>query len=275
MNQIYIFLIEWDIPIYFFSAVGILISLYQLFRARRILRQAMFTLERETGERIRNNASIALISLTAVLGGVIYFNLQVVPTLPQELLRPPTPTPNMFATPLSSPTPLSPNEFEGTPRPRTTPNLVPTVTLAGGLEVPAPAPVVSTRTPTPEEEENGPEVITGGGDGFIPNGGGCTPAVSISQPRPNTTIFGTVEFFGTATDPNFGFYLLEIRGSATNNQWVNILGDNMITQVNNGPLGAVNIGTLPNDIYEVRLSVLNNAGQQTGQCIITVTIENP
>lgn len=274
MNEIYVLLVRWDIPIYFISAVGIIVSLYQLYRARYILRRAMFTLERETGERIRNSASLSLLIFTAAVGAVIYVNLRVAPSLPPELLRAPSPTLDLFSTPLSSPTPLNPNQQDATPRPRTTPNLVPTVTLAGNVVVPE-APPALLPTSTPElTDGSGPEIITGGGDGFIPAGGGCNPAVSISQPRPNATILGTTEFYGTATNPNFGFYLLEIRGEATGNQWVNILGDNMITQVSNGLLGAVNVGTLPNDIYEVRLSVLDNTGQQTGQCVITLVIEN-
>ncbi len=37
---------------------------------------------------------------------VFFVNSRIAPTLPPELLKPPTPTPNIFSTPLSSPTPL-------------------------------------------------------------------------------------------------------------------------------------------------------------------------
>ena len=64
------------------------------------------------------------------------------------------------------------------------------------------------------------------------------------------------------------------RGTGTGNQWVNLLGDEPITQVSNGPLGAINLTTLPNGGYEVRLSVLDTAGQTTGQCLINVDVSN-
>lgn len=270
LNSIYVFLIEWDIPIYFIAAIGLIVAAVQFVRSRSLSRRAMFTLEREEAQTLRSNALILFVVFGLALGIVLYVNLQVAPTLPAELLDPPTPTPNIFATPLSSPTPLqSDAETEG--RPRVTPDLVPTVTLPAGLQVPAPQPTVPLiDTPAPPESNQAVAPPLGS----IPEGGGCTPAINIQQPTDGTAIFGTVEFFGSATAADFGFYLLEIRGEATGNEWVNILGTDIVSAVENGPLGSANLDTLPNGSYEARLVVLDAAGQAVGQCQISVVLDN-
>lgn len=266
MSQLYVAIILWDIPIYFICGVGLLFALVQLGRARRILRTAMFGLEREQGQALRNR-SLSFIGLFGlVLGAVLYVNLQIAPSLPAELLRPPTPTPDLFATPFSSPTPLG-EQVNNATRPSDPLQFAPTATLGANVAVPVVVAGTAEATATPS-------LITGGGDGFIPAGGGCTPAVSISQPRPGTAIFGTVEFYGTATDPDFAQYLVEIRGEATSNAWVNVFGSDTVIPVSNGLLGAINLSSLTNGDYEARLSVLDSTGTTTGQCVITIAINN-
>lgn len=268
MERLYVLLIQWDIPIYFVGGVVWVVSLYQYLRANTRLRRAVFSLERERAQQARSNAFSLLFVSTAVVALVLYVNLSIAPTLPPELLRPPTPTPNIFATPLSSPTPLEDGEtVQGTPRPRVTPNLAPTVTLPADMlpAQPPPAPPTENNNNAPSPPVN-PAVA-------IPEGGGCTPAVNITQPSPNTAVFGTVEFIGTASGGNFGFYRLELRGATTNNQWV-ILLDDTFTAVENNTLGAANLGNLPNDTYDIRLSVLTLDNQPAGQCTITLVVEN-
>ena len=265
MAQLYVLLIRWDIPIYFICGVGLLVALGQLARARRILRTAMFGLEREQGQALRNH-SLSLIGLFGgILGVVLYVNFQIAPTLPTELLKLPTPTPNLFATPFASPTPLDAPPT-GATRPPERLEFAPTATLASAL--PTAPPASNAATPTSA-------VITGGGDGFIPSGGGCSPAISISQPRPNSTQSGTVAFLGTANIPNFAYYLLELRGEGTNSIWLNLLGsDETLTPVSNGTLGAANLAGLPNGTYALRLAVFDGEGNISGQCEIEIILEN-
>jgi hypothetical protein len=267
MEQLYVLLIQWDIPIYFVCGVGLLFALVQLARARRMLRIAMFGLEREQGRALRNS-SLSFIGLFGgVLGVVLYINLQIAPSLPAELLRPPTPTPNLFATPFSSPTPLGSSAEELTRIPDRL-EFAPTATLAANLPTAVPPATTPDTAATPS-------IITGGGDGFIPSGGGCSPAVSISQPRPNSTVFGTIEFYGTADTANFARYQLEILGEGTSNTWVNVLGGSETqTAVSNGLLGAINLGALSNGTYQVRLVIFNGEGGSEGQCLIELVLEN-
>ncbi|MEZ4516268.1 MAG: hypothetical protein R3C44_05305 [Chloroflexota bacterium] len=125
MDRIYLFLIRNDVWIYIVSAAGLLWYLVELFRSQRQLRQAMFNIERETATRLRNNAlSFVLFSWPSHRHRVL------MPALPHpspELLVPPSPTPNIFATPLSSPTPIGGSEESGGAD--NSPALAPTATL--------------------------------------------------------------------------------------------------------------------------------------------------
>ena len=103
MDRIYVFLIRNDIGIYILSAIGLVWYLTEYWRSRRILRSAIFGLEKEKGSRIRQRAVTLVIFFLGIIALVTYVNLSIAPNLPLELLKPPTPTPNIFATPLSPP----------------------------------------------------------------------------------------------------------------------------------------------------------------------------
>ncbi len=260
LETIYLFLIRWDIPIYFIAFVGIVLNLIRFWQSRGRLRRAMFGFERETGTALRTSALVGLLFFSAVAGAVYYVNTSIAPTLPAELLRPPTPAPNIFATPLVSPTPLTAGS-PGTLRPRVTPNLVATATLPGAGQPAAPT---STRPPAQPAPASG----------FIPEGGGCTPAVHISEPRPNTTVFGTVEFIGSASGNDFGAFTLEMRGPGTGETWVDVLGGRSFIPVTGGSLGAVNLAVLDNGLYGVRVTVLDLNGLPAARCTIQLTVNN-
>lgn len=264
LQAIYVFLIEFDLPLYFIGGVGLFISLWNLIRSQTILRYAVFTLERERGQQLQANAVLGTAMLSALLGAVLYVNAVVAPTLPAELFIQPTPTINLYRTPLSSPTPLSTIEI-GTPRPRVTPDLVPTVTMSGI----SPS---ATGNPTPPPAVNNTEA--GSNSEFAPAADGCTAGINISDPRPGATVGGTVSFRGSATDDNFGFYAIEIRGESTGSRWVDILGSQPTTPVTDGLLGAADLTILPAGVYEVRLAVFAPSGAPAGQCLFALNIAN-
>ena len=115
--------------IYILSAFGLVWYIGELIRAQRALGRAMFNLERETATRLRNHALSFVLFFVAIVGIVYYVNRFVAPDLPEEVLSPMTPTPDIFATPLSSPTPLVTPLVEGDIS--IAPVLAPTATLPG------------------------------------------------------------------------------------------------------------------------------------------------
>lgn len=265
LNAVYVFLIEWDIPIYFVATIGILVNIGRLWLSQRQLRRSMFNVEREQGQRLRWSSLTGILFFGLVFGTVAYVNIEVAPTLPADLLQRATPAPNAFATPLSSPTPVVADP-DAVVRPRVTPNLAATATLPGGL--------AATPGGTPLPTNTRPPSVPVTGEVFIPEGGGCTPGANISFPRQNMTVFGIVTFSGTASGDAFGAYEIEMRGPGTGNEWVDVIGGRSFVPVSNDVLGSVDLGVLENGSYNVRLTIVDTLGGLTARCTISIEVNN-
>jgi hypothetical protein len=272
MNPIYVFLIRNDIWIYILCSLGLLWYMSNLLRARLILRHAMFGLEKEKGYRLQNTAVTFLALFGVIVALVAYVNMQIGPTLPPELLRPPTPTPNVFATPLVSPTPLGSPQPVG---PTATPPIVPTVTLRSADVAPSPPTAELRPTDTPPAErtimpgdnETGPSPPP-------PAAAGCSPAINISSPAHGATISGSAAFIGSATASDFAFYKLEANGPETGGIWASIIGGTIERPVENGFLGTANMGAWTTGVYTFRLTVVDLTSNEVGQCTVQLNLEN-
>ncbi len=257
MERFYVFLIRNDVWIYILCAFGLFWYSTELWRAWQILRRAVFGLERETGTRRRNNALAFMFVLGAIAGGVFYVNSSIAPTLPPELLRPPTPTPDIFSTPLSSPTPL----YTAVP-PTPTGVLAPTVTLPGVLVLPGEEEVTLEPTETAVPEATATPFI------------GCRVNLNIIEPGEGSVVSGMVAFSGTANTPDFGYYTLEANGPQTNGQWASLLGRTIDQPVNNSFLGNADLSEWVPGPYLIRLTAVDQQGSTTGSCVIQVTLSN-
>lgn len=256
MERLYLFIIRNDVWIYIVSVLGIIWYLAELYRSSRMLQRAVFNLERETGTRIRNNALGFVLFFGALIGIVYYVNTRVAPNLPQELLSPPTPTPNIFATPLSSPTPLGGPAAENA-RP-TLPALAPTVTLPGS------GPAVGPDAPPPEIAT--PQVIP---TAFV----GCTDTLNVSEPRDGSAVGGDITFVGTANTGEGHTYMLETNGPQTEGEWSNLLNEFVAQPVIEDVLGRANLVQWASGPYLIRLLARDAAGNEVGQCVIQITLD--
>ncbi len=267
MDAFYVFIIENDVWIYIICGLGLFWYLGDYWRSRRLLQQAVFGLERERGTNIRNTAVTLITIFAAVSGGVYYINAAVAPTLPPELLTPPTHTPDIFATPLSSPTPLGTPEL-GPPVP--TPPLVPTVTLPGdasALTDPANSDIGANEDiPAPNITSEPSLVVTPVVQ--------CTRNLSFSEPSDGAVISGAISFFGTADTDNFQFYKLEANGPETNGEWASLIGRTIEQPVTDSFLGNANLGEWRSGPYLIRLTVVDDTFNETGQCVIQITLNN-
>lgn len=276
MDAIYVFLIRNNEWIYIVCAFGLFWYVSQLWRARRILRHAMFGLEKETGTRMRNNALTFIAIFMGIVGVVYYVNAEIAPEIPQEQLRPPTPTADIFATPLASPTPLGSPEVA---RPSPTLALVPTVTLPGQALPPA-APdssdaaneALATVTPQPSVTAEG-ETVNDSPLLATPVVG-CTELINITQPADGAAVSGAVSFVGTADTNDFRYYTLEASGPETEGQWASLLPRLGDQPVRNGFLGSVPLGTWEPGAYLIRLTVVDTADTPAGSCVIQVVLQN-
>ena len=261
MDQFYVFILRNDVWIYIVSALGLFWYLNEFIRAQRQLRVAIFNLERETNTHARNTALVIIVILLGIIGGVYYVNSQIAPNLPATLLRPATPTPDIFRTPLASPTPLL------TRQPTPTPPLVPTITLANNPGEPAPNPA--------EEETNPEETATAVGTPLPPPtpSVGCTIDLNIIEPRNGSVVSGTIMFNGTADFDEFGYYTLEANGPQTGGQWASLLGRNITQSVEDGFLGNVNLSQWEPGPYLIRLSAADQSESIISHCVIQVTLQ--
>lgn len=259
MDEFYVFIIRNDVWIYILCALGLFWYGSELVRALSLLRRAMFGLERETGARLRNNAAFFILLLLGLSSVVYYVNSSIAPRLDQTLFRPPTPTPDIFATPLSSPTPLGTAEGLAVP----TPGLAPTVTLASQPSIPlADEPVI---TDTQEIVDGTPTAVP---TPFV----ACTPDLIITGPRDGAIVSDLVTFNGTVDPPNFSFYALAANGPQTDGQWVSLLGTTVSQPVRNGFLGDANLSQWRAGPYLVQLTAVDTFGNPIGSCVIQITL---
>ena len=263
MEGIYVFLLRWDIPILFIATISLIVGLVKLLQARSLMRRAMFSLERDYGRETRQNGSALVIFAVCTIGLLWYINQIVAPTLPDDLLFQPTPTLDPLKTPFASPSPEAPPTEVIERINRGSAELVATATLN---------PTVSGIEPEELFEEPPRPPTREPVDVFIPDGGGCTPAVNISSPRPESVQTGTTNFIGTATDPRFAFYGLELNGPGTGNSWVNMLDSGNFNTVENDILGSADLSQLEQGNYNVRLSIFDTDVEVIGRCQISIVI---
>ena len=268
MDRIYVFLIRNDVWIYILCALGLFWYVSEFVRSRYLLRRAMFGLERETGTNVRNNALFFILLLSATISTVYYVNAEIAPELPAELLRPPTPTPDVFTTPLASPTPLSSPDASPTSPP------APTITLPSQ----AGAPIPDSSSPANEtdsgaaDSDNGDTPPIDGNEPPPTPAVGCTPELNISDPRDGAVVSGVVSFSGTVGGSNSAAYRVEANGPQTNGQWASLLEQAIPAQ--QGFLGNVNLSEWASGPYLIRLTAIDSSANETGYCVLQVTLDN-
>ncbi len=259
MDSIYVFLIRNDVWIYILCSLGLVWYLSELWRSRRILRSAMYGLEQERGQRIQRRAITYVVLFALVIGAVTYVNLQIAPSLPPALLRPPTPTPNIFATPLSSPTPLGGLQ----PDTASTLSIAATVTLDSQEALPGfteddTSVLTTTAVPTATQL-------------FVLND--CSAESNISAPPHGASSAGSVTFFGTAITEGFSSFDLEALGPETDNQWESITDGGITDPIVDGILWTAELSSWQPGQYAIRLTVFNSTDDLTGQCTIQLTLD--
>lgn len=263
MERLYVFIIRNDIWIYILCAIGLVWYAAELVRARSLLRGAMFGLERERGRRMQNRAAILVLFFISVAALVTFVNLQIAPTLPADLLKPPTPTPNAFTTPAASPISQVESE-ESVPLATATLAVAPTVTLANGS-----LGLSGEPDGDQEQEQTGQAETSAFADVDIDQ---CSSDINISAPPSGVTVVGDVSVFGTANSEYFGYYDLEIIGPSTNEQWVSVYEILQREPLIDDILVTMNLDGFESGSYLLRLRVTDLEGIEAGQCVILIEV---
>ncbi|MBP8948358.1 MAG: hypothetical protein KBG73_05910 [Candidatus Promineofilum sp.] len=255
MDRIYLFLIHNRVWIYILSAFGLVWYIGELIRAQRALGRAMFNLERETATRLRNHALSFVLFFVTVVGVVYYVNRFVAPDLPEEVLSPLTPTPDIFATPLASPTPLTTPLADGAIA--APPVLAPTATVFGAVVAPI------TDTLPADDIAAAPTPFAG-----------CIPLLTITEPLNGAVVFQRARFRGTANTGDLHRYVVELNGPGTDGTWLPLTDEPVSQPVVEGELGEIDMSQWASGPYLARLRALDTVGQELGVCTIQVTLDN-
>ena len=260
MDRIYLFIIRNDVWIYIVSVLFLFWYTTEFIRATRTLRRAMFNLEKETATAARNHALGFMLFFSAIIGIVFYVNRNIAPTLPAETTIQVNPTPDIFATPLAPPTPLSGTAAVGGIG---APVLAPTVTLPFQPGLDASSVITSTTTDGEATPDATPTPFVGG-----------PPELTITEPLNGSVIFRHVTFRGTANTGETHLYVIELDGPQTAGLWAPISEQPIPQPIINGDLGNVDLSQWQVGPYRVRLRAIDAGGVEIGQCLIQLTLDN-
>lgn len=99
----------------------------------------------------------------------------------------------------------------------------------------------------------------------------CNPAVSIAAPRMNENIAGIIGIVGTASIDNFQFYKVEYGVGEVPFNWISI-GPVQREPAANTQLVVWNTDAIPEGVYILKLTAVDNRGQFPPPCEVRVII---
>ena len=175
--------------------------------------------------------------------------------LGEEVLSPLTPTPDIFATPLASPTPLTTPLADGAIA--APPVLAPTATVFGAVVAPI------TDTLPADDIAAAPTPFAG-----------CIPLLTITEPLNGAVVFQRARFRGTANTGDLHRYVVELNGPGTDGTWLPLTDEPVSQPVVEGELGEIDMSQWASGPYLARLRALDTVGQELGVCTIQVTLDN-
>jgi LysM repeat protein len=129
------------------------------------------------------------------------------------------------------------------------------------LAVPCPAPAPPPPQPQPKPRPR-PELYPAV----------CSPEVSIVSPKQNEHVRGFLYIIGTANIPDFQFYKVEYGMGEAPFEFYSI-SEVHRTPVVNGPLDVWYTDALPEGVYILRLTAVDNRGQFPPPCDVRVFID--
>jgi hypothetical protein len=246
MEQVLRFIADYQWWIYAVLGIVLLFYLRRAIVARQQGVRSIFKLEQEQ-MRLRYSRSVMVSALVLLLMVTVFM-------LGNPLRLAPAATPEPTAATTSGPLPVA------TLTPTSPP---PTITAtATATRVPPTSPVRPTataqavNTPVPQVRPAAcPE-----------------PNRRITSPGINQVVQGNLPVRGTADDPNFDYYKIEVGSGANPQQWT-VVGQLHQAPVHDGVLEMFNADAYPPGVYTLRLVVVDNTGNFPEPCQVTLTVQ--
>ena len=98
------------------------------------------------------------------------------------------------------------------------------------------------------------------------------PNRRITSPGINQVVQGNFPVRGTADDPNFDYYKVEIGSGSNPTQWT-VVGQLHQAPVSGGVLETLNANAYPPGVYTLRLVVVDVTGNFPEPCQVTITVQ--
>lgn len=237
--------------IWLYAACLVVILLYirSYVIARRDQQNSVFTIEKEVAAHRQGRAMSGIGALLGIIVVITALKYYVVPSVDLSAIAEPTPTLT-----LSVPTRVATETPTSMPTP---PQATPTNTVRP-LRSPRP-------TETPEPTTSATAALA---SPYCPD-----PNMRITMPRMNAVISGRVAIHGTAKHEAFQFYKLEYGRGEKPASWHGI-NDIHKTPVTNGVLEEFDTTALPNGVYWLQLTVVDQSGNFPAPCQVRVVVQN-
>jgi hypothetical protein len=244
---------RYVIWIYVACLVGIILNLRNYAAAREARGDTIFTVEREAAALREGRAMSNVGLLLGLIAVLLVLQFYVLPSADVSALQLATRTPTL---PLAT----------ATPRPTLAPTLAEADLQLTRTRVAVSPTGTPTRTPTPN--------VTATPVTPVAPASPCSdPNTCIVSPAPNATLRGVVAIRGTAQHPSFQFFKVEYGVGEDPAGW-NSIGETTGHPVENGTLISLDTAVLPNGVYWLRLTVVDNTGNFPPPHRVRVVIEN-
>lgn len=221
-------------------------------RARQERENTIFTIEKEVAAHKEERAMSGIGFLLGIAVVITAIKFYLVPTLDLAAVAGPTPTLTLTLQ-LPSKTPVLPTA---------TSSPVPTVPTA------TPRP-----TPIPQSTLTAPATAATSQVTVVPRSVCADPNTRITSPGMNAVVSGSLAIIGTANHARFQFYKVEYGMGENPVSW-HVIHDIHRTPVINGFLEELDTRMLPNGVYWLQLTVVDQSGNFPPPCRVRIVIRN-
>jgi hypothetical protein len=217
--------------------------------ARRDRHNTIFTIEKEVAAHREGQAMSSVGIVLGVVVVITVLKFYLVPSIDLSAVIEPTPTLTLPVPTRAMPTP--------------TWTLTPTLTIAA-IPTSRPSPTLTPETKTPTLAASTP----------VPPAAACSDANGrIVSPGANATLAGRVGILGTATHDRFQFFKVEYSQGERPGVWNGVNNIHRVPVIN-GVLEEFDTTALPNGVYWLQLTVVDQSGNFPPPCRVRIVIQN-
>lgn len=152
----------------------------------------------------------------------------------------------------------------------TAPGVTPIFGTLAPIDFPTPTAALPTPDGTPSSKSQPTDVPSGPLALQVDDTGCLNPDATLTHPRSDARLSGSVDVMGTADVLDFASYKLEVAGHATAGTWTTVGFSD--TAVRDGSLGVWDTTAFAPGLYALRLVVFDQQGRLPLPCVVAVEV---